>query len=302
MAVVGPDERLYFSQGAMTNSGIVGLDAYELGWLRRLPHAHDVPGYDVVLAGENVETDDPIGGGRIRTGAFVPFGTETRAGQHTPGRVPATAAVMRCNIDGSQLELVAWGLRNAYGLGFLPDGRLLAVDQGADDRGSRPIGAAPDLMFEVRSGAWYGWPDFIGADPVTDPQYLPRRGPAPRFLLANHEDLPSPERPLVRFPPHSAAVKFDVSPEGWLAVALFGDESPMTAPTGARMGRAVVRVDIAEWTLTPLPLNRLSRPIDVRFDADGRLWVLDFGRFEMTAVGVAAEPGTGALYRAGSRS
>ena len=27
--------------------------------------------------------------------------------------------------------LVAWGLRNAYGLGFLPDGTLLATDQGA---------------------------------------------------------------------------------------------------------------------------------------------------------------------------
>ena len=57
---------------------------------------------------------------------------------------------MRCNLDGSDLELVAWGLRNAYGLGFLPDGRLLAVDQGADDRGSRPVGNVPDLLFEVR--------------------------------------------------------------------------------------------------------------------------------------------------------
>ena len=57
---------------------------------------------------------------------------------------------MRCNPDGSGLELVAWGLRNAYGLGFLPDGRLLATDQGADDRGSRPVGNAPDMLFEVR--------------------------------------------------------------------------------------------------------------------------------------------------------
>ena len=39
MTVIGPDEKLYFSQGAMTNSGIVGLDAYEIGWLRRF-HMH----------------------------------------------------------------------------------------------------------------------------------------------------------------------------------------------------------------------------------------------------------------------
>ena len=43
--------KLYFSQGSMTNTGIVGLDSYEMGWLRRLPHAHDIPGLDVVLTG-----------------------------------------------------------------------------------------------------------------------------------------------------------------------------------------------------------------------------------------------------------
>ena len=299
MTVVGPDDRLYFSQGAMTNSGIVGLDAYELGWLRRLPHAHDVPGYDVVLAGQNVETDDPIrGSGTTRTGAFAPFGTEAMPGRRIPGQVPATSSVMRCNLDGSGLELVAWGLRNAYGLGFLADGRLLAVDQGADDRGSRPIGSAPDLLFEVRPGAWYGWPDFIGGEPVTDPKYRPTRGPAPEFLLANHDELPPPERALVRFAPHSAAVKFGVSPEGWLAVALFGDEAPMTAPEGSGpQGRSVVRVNPDEGRIGKLGIEGLTRPIDVRFDHEGTLWVLDFGVFEMTASGVVAEAGTGAVFR-----
>ena len=138
MVAFGPDNKLYFSQGAMTNTGIVGLDAYELGWLRRLPHAHDIPGYDIVLTGVNVETDNPLGeleGGRIRTGAFVPFGTTSEAGQHIAGQLPCTSAIMRCNLDGSELELVAWGVRNAFALGFLPDGRLIAIDQGADDRG-----------------------------------------------------------------------------------------------------------------------------------------------------------------------
>jgi glucose/arabinose dehydrogenase len=158
MAAVGSDGKLYFSQGAMTNSGIVGLDAYELGWLGRLPHAHDIPGYDVVLAGVNVDTDDPLAeraGARTSTGAFSPFGVRGEAGRPVPGEVPATAAVMRCDPDGGALELVAWGLRNAYGLLFLPDGRLLALDQGADDRGSRPVGNAPDLLFEVQAGAWW---------------------------------------------------------------------------------------------------------------------------------------------------
>ncbi|HEX4812614.1 MAG TPA: hypothetical protein VFV66_07650, partial [Nonomuraea sp.] len=138
MPVVGPDRKLYFSQGAMSNLGVIGLDAYELGWLKRLPHAHDVPGLDVALTGVNVTTPDPLTDAtETETGAFVPFGTRTRPGQRVPAGLPCTAAVLRCELDGGGLELVAWGLRNAFGLGFLPDGRLIALDQGADDRGSR---------------------------------------------------------------------------------------------------------------------------------------------------------------------
>lgn len=55
MVVFGPDNKLYFSQGAMTNTRIVGLDAYEVGWLRLLPHAHDLSGYDIVHTGLNAE-------------------------------------------------------------------------------------------------------------------------------------------------------------------------------------------------------------------------------------------------------
>ncbi|HEY7355973.1 MAG TPA: hypothetical protein VH590_05875, partial [Ktedonobacterales bacterium] len=119
MVAFGPDGYLYFSQGAMTNTGIVGLDAYELGWLRRLPHAHDLPGYAIELAGVNVATPNPLDAApdaRAVTGAFAPFGTSTAPGQRVPAQLPCTAAVMRCRPDGSGLELVAWGLRNAYGL------------------------------------------------------------------------------------------------------------------------------------------------------------------------------------------
>lgn len=308
MAAFGPDDKLYFSQGAMTNSGIVGLDAYDLGWLRRLPHAHDLPGYDIVLAGINVETSNPINDNPdavARTGAFVPFDTPTSPGQRVPARLPCTAAIMRCNPDGTELELVAWGLRNAYGLGFLPDGRLLAIDQGADDRGSRPIGNAPDLLHDVRMGAWYGWPDFIGSDPVTDPRYRPERGPQPTFILADHAGLPDPAQPLLAFPPHVAAVKFAVVPgdardwPGQIIVALFGDEAPMTAPARPQVGRSVARIDPADWSLHALAAGPPARPIDVAIAATGTyLYILDFGQFEMSAAnGVVARAGSGGLWR-----
>jgi len=309
MAVVGPDGKLWFSQGAMTNSGIIGLDAYELGWLGRLPHNCDVPGYEVELAGVQCETVNPLdltGDSRARTGAFSPFGVTAEAGRRIAGRVPCTAAVLRCDLDGSHLELVAWGLRNAYGLAFLPDGRLLATDQGADDRGSRPIGNAPDVLFEVKQGAWYGWPDFVAGVPVDDPRFRPTRGPAPEPLLANHAELPPPEKPLVEFAVNAAATKLAVIPRyagrwpGQILAALFGDERPMTGPEGPKVGRTIARIDPADWSLHPLAGTERApffRPIDVRVHGDS-VYVLDFGDFEMVSGGgVEARAGTGSLWK-----
>jgi glucose/arabinose dehydrogenase len=307
MTAFGPDGKLYFSQGALTNTGVIGLDAYELGWLRDLPHNYDLPGFDITLRGVNIETSDPFSDGetaRTQTGAFVPFGETTEPGQRIAARLPCTAAIMRCNADGSDLELVAWGLRNAYGLGFLDDGRLLATDQGADDRGSRPAGNVPDMLFEIHERAWYGWPDFIGDVPIDDPAYQPERGPVPVPLLANHRELPPPQKPLLRFPSHTAAVKFDVAPEtagpwaGHIFVALFGDEVPMTAPSGPRVGRSVVRVDPKRWSLHPFLQDGLLRPIDVKFAGGRELYVLDFGYFEMHENGrLTARKNSGKLWR-----
>ena len=306
MSAIGPDGKLYFSQGAMTNSGVIGLDSADLAWLREVPHQCDVPGYDVTLTGVNVETRDPRvdGDARVCTGSFSAFGLPVRQGQRRVGQVPCTSSVMRCNLDGSHLELVAWGLRNAYGLGFLPDGRLLATDQGADERGSRPISNCPDFLFEVRPGAWYGWPDFFGGRPVSDPRFHSAGGPQPTFLLANHAELPPPETPLLEFDVNACAVKFAVVPPqsaryaGDLIVALFGDERPLTGPAGARVGRSLVRVSVADWSVHPLGQLSFSRPIDVAFDRTGAAYAVDFGDFEITREkGIAARAGSGRLCK-----
>jgi glucose/arabinose dehydrogenase len=277
-AVMGADGKLYFSQGAMTNSGVIGADSGNLAWLREVAHNCDIPGFDVVLA-------------ESAAGAFAPFGAAHEPGRRIAGRVPCTASVMRCDPDGGHLELVAWGLRNAYGLDFLADGRLLATDQGADNRGSRPIANCPDFLYEVRPGAWYGWPDFMGGRP------------APEFLLANHAELPHPERPLLEFEVNASAVRFAQVPAhcarfaGHLIVALFGDEMPMTARSGPRVGRKLVRVDPSDWSLHAARPMSLHRPIDLTFDPSGAAYVLDFGEFEMTAaMGVEARAASGSLW------
>jgi glucose/arabinose dehydrogenase len=40
--VIGPDGYLYFGQGTYTNSGVVGRDNAEFGWLKRFPKLHDI--------------------------------------------------------------------------------------------------------------------------------------------------------------------------------------------------------------------------------------------------------------------
>jgi glucose/arabinose dehydrogenase len=181
MVAFAPDGKLYFSTGAMTNTGVIGLDAYDLGWLKLLPHEHDVPGYDIVVRHQEFVTDDerPDGTGHAVTGPFATFGEVLPEGTRIEGTIPATSAVMRCDPDGGNLELVCWGIRNGFGLLFLRDGRLIATDQGADDRGSRPVGDIPEILYEVKEGAWYGWPDFVGGVPISDPRFKPEEGDAP---------------------------------------------------------------------------------------------------------------------------
>ncbi|MFC8130748.1 PQQ-dependent sugar dehydrogenase [Streptomyces sp. NPDC057302] len=297
MTAFGPDGRLYFSQGAATNTSVLGLDALDIGWLKKIPHPIDVPGLEIELTGVRARTGNPLHPGTSAvTGPFAQFNTAHPAGTRIRAELPCTSAVMSCAKDGSDLKLVAWGLRNAFGLLFLPDGRLLATDQGADDRGSRPVGGVPELLFEVREGAWYGWPDFIGGVPVHDPRFAPEQGEAPGFVLANHDELPTPQTPLVSFEPHVSAVKMDHTPEGRILVALFGDEIPMTAPSGPRVGRSLALLDPADWSSTPLTCP-LKRPIDVRFGPDGYLYALDFGHFEPGKGTMDAAAGSGAIWR-----
>lgn len=86
--MIGPDGWLYFTQGTATNSGVVGIGNYKLGWLKRDPLYHDIPCEDVVLAGTNYTTANPFSERAeepfsddpetVTTGAFVPF--ESRPG------------------------------------------------------------------------------------------------------------------------------------------------------------------------------------------------------------------------------
>ena len=86
----------------------------------------------------------------VRSGADVPFGTEIEPGQVIKGNVKCTGSILRCNPDGSELEVVAWGLRNPYGIAFHPDGRLFAMEHGIDERSGRYIVGDREDLYKIR--------------------------------------------------------------------------------------------------------------------------------------------------------
>jgi glucose/arabinose dehydrogenase len=316
--IVGSDGALYFGQGTVTNSAYVGQDSADFGWLKRHPTLRDIPCKDVKLAGHSIETDDPLkpDGPDVKTSAFSPIGTAVEANTVVPGAVPCSGAVMKIPLAGGKPELVAWGFRNPFGFAVHPDGRLYVTDNGYDVRGSRPVWGAPDLLWRVEPGAWYGWPDFSGGDPVSKARYKRPGKPEPRAVLA---EVPSkPLEPAARFGAHSSSNSFDFSRNpafgfvGDAFVAQFGDMTPGTGKTLTPVGFRLVRVNVQNGVVVDFATNKgarngpasklelggFERPVAARFDPAGTaLYVVDFGVMATTDEGPKPIQGTGVVWR-----
>lgn len=316
--VVGPDGWLYFGLGTATNSGVVGEDNLKFGWLKRYPDFHDVPCQDVTLTGENYRTSDFLkGAGEVSTGAFVPFGTSTAAGEVVKGRVPCNGAVLRMRPAGGAPELFAWGFRNPFGLAFSEEGKLYVTDNGYDERGSRPVFGTGDPLWEVAKGGWYGWPDYSAGMRLDEgSQFKPLLKEKPRLLLADYPGTPPP--PAALLPVHASADGCDFSRSdafghrGELFIALFGDQSPTTGKLLGPVGFKVVRVDVKTGVIRDFAVNKggkngpasglerggLERPVALRFDPSGRaLYVVDFGILQEGKDGTRPLRKTGVLWR-----
>ena len=318
-AIAGPDGWVYFGQGVATNSGVVGEDNASFGWLRRDPTFHDIPCRDVKVTGQNFRTKNPLTADpddTLETGPFQPFGTPVGIGQVIPGAVPCSGAIMRVPKEGGQVELVAWGFRNPFGLAFGPDGRLYATDNGYDDRGSRPIYGAADMLWLVDRGRWYGWPDYSEGRAIWKSRYEADDDRRPRAILAEHPG--TPPAPLAYFAVHSSSNGLDFSTSqrfghaGDVFVAQFGDQAPGVGKVLHAVGFRVVRVDPNTGVMDDFAVNRgalhgpasrlgtggLERPVAVRFDPSGEaLYVVDFGVLTMGKRGADPTPGTGVLWR-----
>ncbi|WP_026462082.1 PQQ-dependent sugar dehydrogenase [Adhaeribacter aquaticus] len=317
--VIGPDGNIYFGLGTYTNSGVVGLDNYRYGWLKRNPQLHDIPCRDITLAGQNFITDNPLTPDpkdKATTGAYVPFGTPTTSGQVIKGSLPCSGAILRMPVTGGNLELVAWGLRNPFGLAFAPNNTLYVTDNAYDVRGSRPIYGAGDVLWAINQGpTWYGWPDYSEGKPLNTSDYETNKQD-PRFVLANHPN--KPPKPAAILGVHSSANSLDFSRNtafghvGEAFIAEFGDQAPEVGRIYGPVGYKVVRVNTSNGVVEDFAVNKgrtngpasmhksggLERPIAARFDPKGEaLYVVDFGVMPITEQGEAPKQKTGVVWK-----
>lgn len=303
--IVVKDGVAYFGQGAVTNSGIVGPDnLLPYGWLAAHGDAHDVPPYDVTLAGVDFMSRDPFlaGADWVYTGAFLPFRQFSEAGQVIEGHPKATSVIYRADVEGGGSEVVCWGLRNPYALAMSPDGRLWTIDQGCDDRGSRPL-ASKDALYEVRDGAWYGFPDWFGGEAANVLGERVEMGNSPGFVLQEHPDRTPPAYVFPEQHGTPTQIDFcrneDFGRYGEAFVAEFGSAAPAT--TGGRVqsaGQRITRLEMETMTSRVFYQNENpgfggsgpERPVALRFTPNGdELIIADHGKLGL--------PRTGAIWR-----
>ena len=285
--------RLYFGVGAATNSGVVGIDNWQSGWLRKHPEVCDVPAVDLRLRESRFDTPNPtgglLGGDDIAvTAPFQPFGSKSKR-----LRIPAaatdrpSAAIYSISSGGGDLRVEAHGLHHPVGLAFTQYGNLLVANQGMELRGTRPIKDDPDSVVRLPPGAgtWFGWPDFsTDLEAITAARFQPptelvlRTGYPEVSFIIDHQGsgLIRPDRgTLVRgvFPSLSGASKmtfvaddaagaFEPS-KGKLLVALAGDRVPFA--TGGRsikgtIGHKVVALDPDTKQAADFLFNTAGKP------------------------------------------
>jgi glucose/arabinose dehydrogenase len=314
------DGYVYFGQGTATNASVVGADNKEFGWLLRRKDFHDIPCKDIILAGQNYTTPNVLTedtNDQATTGAFSPFGVATSRGQVIKGAIPCNGAIMRIPIAGGKPELVAWGLRNPFGLAVAPDGKLFITENGFDDRGSRPVWGAGDVLWEIKTDTWYGWPDFSAGKPIANDEEF--KAPGKDRVTPILQTYPNtPPKPAAIFGVHSSANGLDFatnaafSQPGQAFVAQFGDMAPKVGKVEYPVGFKVVRVDVNTGVIRDFAVNKgkrngpaswlkkggLERPVSVKFNPSGNaLYVVDFGLIKMTKGGPQPQAGTGIIWK-----
>lgn len=327
----GPDGLMYFAHGSISLQGTVSPAGFTVD-IAKHPNAHDVPGQDVTLTGNNVWSRDPRAAYPFlaQTGPFKPFGTPAQKGEIVKGHKFCSTGVWRCKPDGSDVELIAWGIRNPFGMAFNEDGELYISDNDMEEKGERSVAQDPDRIWHIPKAKtphgsvttpdWYGFPDYCADGlPVWHESHRPERGTPAEPLLQDPPPFAGPA--AVLFEPHTGMGKlefcrsnaFGPGQRGKLFQCLFGTYAPLNSPRPEHrnLGFSVVSVDVHTKKIEPFVRNKqpgpasahpgsggIERPVDCKFSPDGRsLYILDFGVNAVDEIHAVAHGHTGVLWR-----
>lgn len=311
-----PDNKLYFGQGTVTNSGVVGNDN---DWVTTSPLLCDYPGDFIMLHGQNFETDNiltqALSDDISVTGAFSPYGISNLPYEIRKKYPKASGSIIRSNLDGSKIEQVAWGFRNPSFMKFDNGGNLFVGNNGYKAVGSRPIDNSTDDCYYVMPGLWYGWPDYSGGEAVNLPRFAPDGGTQPELLLKNQPNIPP--RPYVSFPPNSNIRGFDFNynrdfgPYGDVYIAEYGStiDTEVGNPISyAGAGHRVSKIDMKTRTISTFAINKsgfpssisrgggFERPTHLIFGPDGAMYIVDLGSNVINNSNVYI-PNTGVIWK-----
>lgn len=200
---------------------------------------------------------------------YVSVGSTT---DHGPLKEPLEASILRMNPDGSDLEVFATGIRNAYDLAFSPDGELFTADNSPDEMDEALQYLPPEELNYVREGKNYGFPDVYGypapgetSEPPVTEFFTSSATAGLTVYAAEH------------FPPEYRGVY----------VAQFGTGAAFPLSRGVHSGQMVVFVALdkqpdgtyrGKWkpfATFKLDLGTYS-PIDVTVGPDGALYIAEW--------------------------
>lgn len=275
LAISPTNGRLYFGVGSATNSGVVGVDNWAVGWVRDHPLVHDEPWQDLALLGYRFDSPNPLAGllgptDLAVTAPYQPFNqsnqTRVRGVAGPDGSHKPNSAIYWVSPDGGYATVEAHGIHNPRGIAINEFGRVYFTNDGMEMRGTRPVKDDPDSLLRLVSGAWYGGNNYTtDLEPVSEPRHQPgadliaKSGyPEVRAIIdmeASHLIPPNRDTLLqAAFPSLSGAARIDIVPaagpfkefRGNVIVAMNGDRAPF-ATGGLKLaetvGYKVVRVD-----------------------------------------------------------
>jgi glucose/arabinose dehydrogenase len=181
--------------------------------------------------------------------------------------------------NGSEMKPYAQGLRNAVFMTYGPDGKIWVTEMGRDFLGDE---LPPDEINVLEAEKNYGWPTCYGQN-IHDTQFDKNtyiRNPCMEpFEMPSKIDLPAHSAPLgLAFIP--ADKGWPKEYEGNLLVAFHGSWN-RSEPTGYKVRRFVLDANgnvvkdedfISGWLDDAAVLGR---PVDLKFDNNGTLFISD---------------------------